>query len=45
MQNQQMQQLHQLQQLQHNNQHNQQIEVAVKNAMESYFYIQSLFDQ
>jgi DNA repair exonuclease SbcCD ATPase subunit len=43
MQNQQMQQLHQLQQLQqqqqqlqHNNQHNQQIEVAVKNAMESY---------
>ena len=43
MQNQQMQQLHQLQQLhqqqqqlQHNNQNNQHIEVAVKNAMESY---------
>lgn len=46
MQNQQMQQLHQLQQLQqqqqqlqqqqHNNQNNQHIEIAVKNAMESY---------
>jgi hypothetical protein len=43
MQNQQVQQLHQLQQLQqqqqqlqHNNQNNQHIEVAVKNAMESY---------